>query len=230
MSAFVDYQVKLMRRKTIGIYILPDGGVEVRAPKRTSQQIIASFVAENKQWIEQRLTHVEQRKRLPFNVFGRPREVIVSIGHRRRICLTSRQLRVSILSTDDDEAMRRQIKAWLLVVARHYLAKRLAVNDDWCTLLQVAKPELSVRYMRSRWGSCSASGRINLSTTLVQLPVEFCDYVIAHELCHLQVFDHSPRFYQLMRLLQPDWRLKREYLKQLETGVEAMQIASYLHR
>ena len=126
--------------------------------------------------------------------------------------------------------MRRQIKAWLLLVARHYLAKRLAVNDDWCTLLQVAKPELSVRYMRSRWGSCSASGRINLSTTLVQLPVEFCDYVIAHELCHLQVFDHSPRFYQLMRLLQPDWRLKREYLKQLETGVEAMQIASYLHR
>ncbi|CAH0990472.1 hypothetical protein SIN8267_00564 [Sinobacterium norvegicum] len=230
MDGFIDYQIKLMRRKTIGIYILPDGVVEVRAPKRTTRQSIATFVAGNRQWIEQRMALAEQRKGRPFNVFGRPRQVLVELGQRRYIRLSARQLRIVILPGDDDEAMRQQLKAWLLVIARRYLARRLVANLDWCHVLRVDKPELRVRYMRSRWGSCSLSGRVNLSTTLVQLPVEFCDYVIAHELCHLRVFNHSPRFYQLMQVLQPDWRLKREYLKQIETGVEVMQIKSYLHR
>ena len=68
------------------------------------------------------------------------------------------------------------------------------------------------RYMRSQWGSCSVSGRIALNTHLVKVPERLIDYVVLHELCHLEHHDHSPRFYGLMRAHMPDWELRRQEL------------------
>lgn len=70
-------------------------------------------------------------------------------------------------------------------------------------------PDWRHRYMRSQWGSCSASGRISLNTHLIKTPERLIDYVVLHELCHLQHHDHSRRFYGLMTRHMADWEARR---------------------
>lgn len=70
-----------------------------------------------------------------------------------------------------------------------------------------------LKYNHSNWGSCSNSGNINLSTRLLFAPDEVIDYVIIHELAHLQEMNHSPRFWKLVGKAMPDYREKERWLK-----------------
>ena len=70
--------------------------------------------------------------------------------------------------------------------------------------------------MKSRWGSCSAAGRITLNLRLIQIPKHLIDYVILHEFCHLQVNNHSPAFFALLDRVLPDWRERRQALNTMD--------------
>lgn len=72
---------------------------------------------------------------------------------------------------------------------------------------------VSIRDSKSRWGSCSKRSNLNFSYKLALLPQELADYVIVHELCHLQEFNHSQKFWQLVSQTIPDWKQRRKQLK-----------------
>ncbi len=84
--------------------------------------------------------------------------------------------------------------------------------------LDVVYPDLAIRVLKSRWGSCSPRGRITLNVKLIQVPRAYIDYVVFHELCHLAEPNHSPRFYELLERVLPDWRERRERLNSFEFG------------
>lgn len=67
-------------------------------------------------------------------------------------------------------------------------------------------PAMRLRWMKRTWGSCSASGVITLNPHLVKAPPACIDYVIAHEVCHLEEHNHGKAFYALQERLCPDWR------------------------
>mgnify|MGYP000808458108 FL=1 len=64
-----------------------------------------------------------------------------------------------------------------------------------------------------RWGSCSTKGNLNFNWKLVLMPPEILDYVVVHELAHIRHHDHSPAFYAEVERYLPDWRARRELLK-----------------
>lgn len=97
---------------------------------------------------------------------------------------------------EGDELFERELKRW---------ARKL----PW---LRGRVPLWRHRYMRSQWGSCSRTGRISLNTHLVKTPHRLIEYVVLHELCHLQHYDHSRRFYALMGRYMPDWQQRRAEL------------------
>jgi len=68
------------------------------------------------------------------------------------------------------------------------------------------------RFTRSRWGSCNAGGNISVSTRLLLTPQPVFDYVLIHELAHLVVFDHSPRFWRVVAAAAPDYRRHQAWL------------------
>lgn len=72
---------------------------------------------------------------------------------------------------------------------------------------------ISVRDQKSRWGSCSRTGRISLNWRLVEMPPWVRDYVIIHELMHLKRMDHSPKFWRLVAAACPDYKEARRYLR-----------------
>lgn len=69
-----------------------------------------------------------------------------------------------------------------------------------------AAPELVVRRLKKRWGSLSPSGRLTLNADLVRAPVECIDYVIVHELCHMEHPHHGPAFTRLLAAKFDGWR------------------------
>jgi len=74
---------------------------------------------------------------------------------------------------------------------------------------------ISIRSQRTRWGSCSKNGNLNFNYKLIYLSEEIMDYVIVHELCHLDQFNHSKRFWFLVSEIIPDYKELRRELKKL---------------
>ena len=80
---------------------------------------------------------------------------------------------------------------------------------------------ISVTGAMTRWGSCSAKGRINFSWRLLRAPEEAVDYVVVHELAHLRQMDHSRQFWEIVARILPDWKRRRALLTPVQRRLEA---------
>ena len=107
---------------------------------------------------------------------------------------------------------------WYRQQAERVFRERLEACLTKLRFLQLAEPELEIRQMNIRWGSCTPEGKIILNLRLIQVPKEYIGYVVMHELCHLKEHNHSQRFYELLNRVMPDWRAKREILNALEVS------------
>jgi predicted metal-dependent hydrolase len=98
--------------------------------------------------------------------------------------------------------------------AQDVFSQILAVRFDPFRLRGHACPSLKIRKMKTRWGSLAGGRRMTLNLWLIRAPRECIEYVIVHELCHLEHAGHGPRFYRLMDELMPDWCARRRQLEQ----------------
>ncbi len=98
---------------------------------------------------------------------------------------------------------------------RAFRAKCEAALQKWQPAAGRKASGFSVRDMTSRWGSCNTrTGHLNFNLKLLDMPPECLDYVVCHELCHLWVAGHGPRFWARMDRIYPDWRRVRKMLRQ----------------
>lgn len=102
------------------------------------------------------------------------------------------------------------IERWYRQRARGEIQPRL---DRACAIAQLSYTRLSIRDQRTRWGSCSRAGAISFNWRLLLAPEAVLDYVIWHEVCHLAVMDHSPRFWALVARYCPDHREHSAWLR-----------------
>jgi predicted metal-dependent hydrolase len=86
-----------------------------------------------------------------------------------------------------------------------------ALNNQF---FKVSIKDIKIVQTKSRWGSCSNTGIIRLSSRLLLAPPEVIDYVIIHELAHLVVFNHSSQFWKTVERAMPDYREKEKWLKE----------------
>ena len=108
------------------------------------------------------------------------------------------------------EQIRDAVQAWLMRQARRIFTQRL---DHFAPTLSVQWRKLSLSSADTRWGSASANGSIRLNWRLVHFKQSVIDYVVVHELSHLRVMDHSPRFWDTVRSVVPDYAVLRGQLK-----------------
>jgi len=110
------------------------------------------------------------------------------------------------------ERVRGLLNQWYLERASEGFASHLEHFRRRLPWLGARTPDWRHRFMRSQWGSCSQTGRISLNTHLVKTPPRLIEYVVLHELCHLQHHDHGRGFYALMTRHMPDWQARRTEL------------------
>ena len=95
--------------------------------------------------------------------------------------------------------------------AKEYIPKRAA---HFAALLGVTYENITIRDQKTRWGSCSSKGTLSFNWRLMLAPPAVLDYVVIHELCHRKEMNHSPRFWRLVEQIMPDYKTKRQWLKE----------------
>jgi predicted metal-dependent hydrolase len=117
---------------------------------------------------------------------------------------------ISLARHATPEQIRDVVQAWLMRQAKRIFQERL---DHFAPLLGVQWKKLSLSNAGTRWGSARIDGSIRLNWRLVHFKMSVLDYVVAHELSHLRVMDHSPRFWDTVRAVVPDFAEQRAQLK-----------------
>ncbi len=229
-DATVAYLFQRAKRRTIGFVIGPDGLV-VRAPRWTPVVEVEAALREKSQWITRKLdesrarqarqqeTRVDWCDGVVLPLFGEQIQVVLDPGHNFGAVGAQlgeapeaglRPLRVGLTKTATPEQIRDAVQAWLMRQAREHFLQRL---DHFAPLLQVQWHKLSLSNAGTRWGSAKSDGSIRLNWRLVHLRPAVIDYVVAHELSHLRVMDHSARFWDTVRSVVPDYAELRGQLK-----------------
>lgn len=122
---------------------------------------------------------------------------------------TTEQMATSPMAQAEN-ATPDQVKEWRAIVE----ACVPALVAEWEPILGVKAQKLTYRNMKSRWGSCQPkTGRICINIRLALYPPECLEYVVVHELAHLLVPGHGPKFHALLDRVMPDWKQRRTKLK-----------------
>src|SRR5205823_13939178 len=108
------------------------------------------------------------------------------------------------------DAVRAALEGWYRRRARAEVAPRL---DAACARAGVRYARLSIRAQRTRWASCSSAGAMSFNWRLLLAPPEILDYVVEHEVAHLEVLDHSDRFWRLLASRVPAYREHERWLR-----------------
>ena len=116
----------------------------------------------------------------------------------------------TLLIPGDDEDHRPALERWFRRQARAEIAPRL---DAATATIGATYAGLTIRGQRTRWASCSAAGAMSFNWRLLLAPAPVLDYVVWHEVCHLEVMDHSPRFWALLAERWPDYRAHAGWLR-----------------
>jgi predicted metal-dependent hydrolase len=121
-----------------------------------------------------------------------------------------RRLHIGLPPSAMPEQIRDAVQSWLQRQAKRVFAERC---DAYAARLGVSFRRLSLSSAQTRWGSASADGSIRLSWRLIHFGLPTIDYVVAHELVHLREMNHSPKFWEVVRSVVPDYEHTRRTLK-----------------
>ena len=231
----VAYQFKRGKRRSIGFAVGAEG-LTVSAPKWLPLYEIDKAVVEKSGWIINKLQETRDRHArlesaridwrdgttLPFLgeqviVVLDPRHAFGGIGAELKSSdgdtlpgVTHLTLQVGLPHMATPEQIRDAVQAWLMRQAKRIFTERL---NHFAPTLGVQWRKLSLSSAGTRWGSASADGSIRLNWRLIHFKQSVIDYVVVHELSHLRVMDHSPRFWDTVRAVVPDYAELRGQLK-----------------
>jgi predicted metal-dependent hydrolase len=198
--------------------------VWVTIPPRTSQATTDRFLRETNAWLQEQWHKLQQRKRQQDADLALNPHLAVNSVSETQIHLPVYQATWQIdVSTEyarvkeqgqmlrvPENIKNEHLRKWVKNKAQAYLPIRLAqlaAEHDFqytgCT----------VRHARTRWGSCSRLGKINLNASLILLAPALLDYVLLHELCHTREFNHSTHFWAEMYAVDPNFKIHRQTLK-----------------
>lgn len=221
MSA-IPYSVRRSRRARRARILVAADGVEVVVPDRFPLREVPSFVEQKRPWIERTLgrmarseaelppARLEDGGQLPY--LGERLALRVRVVPARRRAHVSRRGGTLAVALPEPgiAPLRQALERWYRRRAREEIGTRL----DAATARAGARHAgLQIRGQRSRWASCSASGAMSFNWRLLLGPPEILDYVVEHEVAHLEVHDHSERFWALLALRCPQWRERERWLR-----------------
>jgi predicted metal-dependent hydrolase len=206
----IDYRIRRSdRARRIRVNVDADG-VEVVLPRRAAEREAAAAVRELEPWIRRRLGERAHARR---QVAARG-DSVPYLGELLQVHPQPGRTRVhrrgAELLTPAGEERTPALERWYRRAARDEIAPRL---DRACALTGSAYTQLTIRGQRTRWASCSRSGAMSFNWRLLLAPEEVLDYVVWHEVCHLDVMDHSPRFWALLERWCPDYREHSRWLR-----------------
>jgi predicted metal-dependent hydrolase len=206
----VDYTVRRSERaRRVRVSVEPDGAVRVTLPRRAPARAAAEAVRELRPWIDRRRAALERAAAEVARTPGAVAYLGGELALRADPGRTRVHRRGGVLHVPAGDP-RAALERWYRRAARAEIAPRL---DAAVARAGTRYTGLTIRGQRTRWASCSAGGAMSFNWRLLLAPEAVLDYVVEHEVCHLEVMDHSPRFWALLESRVPDWREHSAWLR-----------------
>lgn len=203
-----DYRLIRSRRRTIALIVQNDGALVVRAPLRAPEESIRKFVESKADWIgkqqarARRLAEATARRYVDGETF-------LYLGQAYPLKIVPPR-RPALRLTDCFELSRSAQPRAEAAFVRWYRARAAEILPERVAALArqhgFAPARVRLSSARTRWGSCSPQGTLRFTWRLVMAPPLVMDYVIVHELVHLEIKNHSPTFWARVGEVMPDYK------------------------
>ena len=213
------YKLTRSKRKTLGIKINEDASLEVKAPINISQEKIDEFVQSKEKWIAKHtkeiLERYEIKKQFTLNyggsvsVRGKPTEISRAKGEYASYDHQKSKIYIPKIAKSPETIKLVIVKLYKLI-AKNHINQRVSFFGRE---MNVNPTAVRITSAKTRWGSCSGKNSVNFSWRLIMADDETIDYVVVHELAHIKEHNHSPKFWNIVESIFPDYKKQKEKLK-----------------
>ena len=222
-SKVIKYTLLYLDRKTVTIEVTPEMDIIVKAPENIKNELVDKHLKKKASWILKQINF--------FNDFH-PRLSPKKYVSWETFLYSWKQyiLRIEIVTEDEKVKLKwkylmvyvkdklnaeKLVEEWYLKHAKENFKKISNVVIKKFEVYNVKPWKISIRKMKSRWGSCSRKWNITLNSDLIRAPRGCIEYVINHECTHLLEYWHTKRFYEIQTSQMPDWEKWKNKLERL---------------
>ena len=218
----IPYKIVRSNRKTMAIHVNKVAEVEVRVPFHVKEREIKAFVNQKQDWIRKHLSKIQEAQ-------ANRQAFVLGYGSILRLAGREYFLRERAGNGAGFDGQCFYLPANLpddmikqaLIQVYEQLAKQVLTGrtKEFSEVTGWMPAGVKVNRAKTRWGSCSSKGNINFSWRLIMAPEEVIDYVVVHELAHLQEMNHSPRFWAEVASVLPDYKERQKKLKEFQKQI-----------
>lgn len=231
ITQFEKHVVEIWRRprqRHMHLRVRPDGALRITCHRRVAKAEIFAFLRESENFITKSLLALKaQDAQLPpktyvsgenFLYLGRhlPLEIIWSWNPRIKVRPTGDTLEMIAPLSGTPASRQKALHAFMQKRAREMFFEKVA---RFSAQMELRPISVSVRGQKTRWGSCTSEGRLNLNWKLLAAPEFVIDYVVIHELAHLAQMNHSPKFWAIVEKFYPGYQIAKNWLKSFEPEI-----------
>ncbi len=222
VEKILGYEVHRKKVKNINLRIKPNMEIYISAPMNLHSDYIENFIRSKEKWIKQVLQKIEEAKQnqLPsqylsgekHKYLGKEYELEVKQGNSNRVSIKEGKIILTVISNifENSDEKKKVMEKWYFENAQKVFVNTI---QKWLEILDESIEKLSIKPMKSRWGSCNYVKRyINLNTELIKRTQFEIEYVVLHELTHLKYPNHGKGFYRYIENYMPNYKMAEKML------------------
>ena len=220
-----EVEVRLDRKsmKTCRLKVYPSQEVVLSIPKTVPVDWAKEFLVDKCTWIESKLDSFQKtvgyaatdeiKTGFSIKLLGEDMIFVVTECKRESVYSEGKIIHICCNNANDQPRIQHQFENWWRKQAKSILQER---TEHWYPIIEkygVAMPKVSVRKMKTLWGSCSVNrGAVTFNFYLIKARMPYIDYVVLHELTHFLYPNHSKQFYMFLSNYMPDWKERKSVL------------------
>lgn len=212
--------------RRLRLEISPNTGLAVVVPHSYSLRHLPDFLEARKRWISRQLTRLEQEKTMPSPKQLAPGAALPYLGRDLFLVKQEKLRGHDVYRQEDKLIVQSDLFANGLLepaLERWYRAEAAVlitgIADRLSSRIGIGYRRIIIRGQKTRWASCSRTKRLSFNWKLIMAPEPVIEYVVIHELLHLQEMNHSEKFWELVARHCPRWREHKKWLKQHESDL-----------
>lgn len=222
--------VKLLRKniKNVHLKVFRSLNVILSVPEHIPDEWINSFLFSRQKWIDDQITKykkasgynnlLEIRNGSSTQILGKDMRIYKEASLINRVDVDEKRVKLLVTDIEDEDLIQNLFRQWWRQTAETVYREEVErFYDSVIRKYGIDKPEITIRKMKTLWGSCTPSkNKITLNEYLLKANIRCIQYVILHELTHLLYPNHNSDFYNFLTVHMPDWKERK---KQLDTEV-----------
>ena len=228
----IYFYYKRKKIKNIIMKINKENKIIISLPKKEAISNAKKFIIKKYNWIEKiKATNTKYEKLVEnkefvsgqnLYLFGKPHIMQIKEDIDNNIEVKENIIEIQIKKghIENKKYIEKVYEKWLRSISEKEFIKIIDKFQKLTEKEGIPYPEMTVRKMKSRWGSCyPKKKKIILNLSLTKTPVECIEYVILHELSHFKYQNHSKKFYTFIEKFMPDWKERRNLLNKVYTKI-----------